>query len=99
MTHRDRISAALQHREPDRTPIFEYVLLSPLANVVLGRRYAGDSAHWKKFEQEKGWEGAVRRSASVHFHKTDLHFYATAVRRSAQTWSRPSFAVVTRWRK
>ena len=63
MTHRDRIRAALHHREPDRTPIFEYVLLSPLADVLLGRSYAGDPANWDKLEQEEGWEGAVRQSA------------------------------------
>ena|GEM_PF-7020770 len=34
MTSRDRIEAALKHREPDRTPIFEYVLRSPREGVL-----------------------------------------------------------------
>jgi hypothetical protein len=64
MTSRERIKAALQHREPDRTPLFEYVLLSPLADVLLGRAYAGDPARWPKLVEEKGWQGAVRQSAA-----------------------------------
>jgi hypothetical protein len=63
MSCRERVLAALQHREPDRTPVFEYVLLSPLANVFLGRPYAGDPKNWPDIVQEKGWEGAVRQNA------------------------------------
>jgi len=37
MTSRERVEAALNHRTPDRTPMFEYVLLSPLADAFLGR--------------------------------------------------------------
>ena len=36
MTSRERIEAALKHEEPDRTPVFEYVLLSPVAVVFVG---------------------------------------------------------------
>ena len=36
MSPRQRVEAALRHRRPDRTPIFEYVLLSPPADVFLG---------------------------------------------------------------
>jgi hypothetical protein len=64
MTSRERIEAALQHREPDRTPVFEYVLLSPLADTLLGRVYAADPANWTKLVEEKGWEGTVRQSAT-----------------------------------
>ena len=63
MTSRERIEAALNHREPDRTPIFEYVLLSPVADQLLGRLYAGDPANWAGLVQEKGWESAVRQNA------------------------------------
>lgn len=63
MTGRERVEAAVAHREPDRTPIFEYVLLSPLADVFLGRRYAGDPKNWPEIVDEKGWEGAVRQNA------------------------------------
>ena len=64
MTPRERVQAALQHRQPDRTPVFEYVLLSPLADVFLGRRYAGDPKNWPALVEEKGWGPAVRRSAA-----------------------------------
>ncbi|MGQ9556186.1 MAG: hypothetical protein ACUVWR_18960 [Anaerolineae bacterium] len=64
MTSRERVEAALRHREPDRTPIFEYVLLSPVADQLLGRLYGGDPAHWPSLLAELGWEGAVRRAAT-----------------------------------
>jgi len=63
MTSRQRVQATVSHKEPDRTPYFEYVLLSPLADVFLGRMYAGDLEHWDEFEAEMGWEAAVRRNA------------------------------------
>jgi hypothetical protein len=63
MNSRQRVEAALKHRPPDRTPIFEYVLLSPLADRFLGRRYAGDPAHWDSLVSELGWEAAVRQNA------------------------------------
>jgi len=63
MTSRERVESALRHRDPDRTPIFEYVLLSPLADILLGRPYGGDPDNWPRLMQELGWEGAVRREA------------------------------------
>ena len=64
MTPRQRIEAALKHKQPDRTPYFEYVLLSPLADEFLGRPYAGeDMKNWPAMLKEKGWEGAVRQNA------------------------------------
>jgi len=62
-TSRERIAAAFEHREPDRTPIFEYVLLSPVADAILGRPYAGDPANWDRLVRDLGWESAVRRNA------------------------------------
>ncbi|MBI4560307.1 MAG: hypothetical protein HY706_22190 [Candidatus Hydrogenedentes bacterium] len=65
MTSRERIEAALKHQEPDRTPIFEYVLLPPLAEAFLGRRYvdyAGEG-DWSELVREKGWENAIRQYA------------------------------------
>lgn len=64
MTSRERIQAALSHTAPDRTPVFEYVLLSPLADRFLGRPYAGDPTHWPDVVRELGFEGAVRRNAA-----------------------------------
>ena len=63
MTSRERIEAALQHRSPDRTPVFEYVLLSPLADTFLGRPYAGDPANWDGIVEKRGWDRAVRQNA------------------------------------
>lgn len=63
MTSRERIDAALNHREPDRTPSFEYVLLSPLADTFLGRPYAAEPATWREMVDERGWEQTVRQSA------------------------------------
>jgi uroporphyrinogen decarboxylase len=64
MTSRQRIATALSHREPDRTPTFEYVLLSPLADQFLGRVYAGDPSNWDAVVAALGWEGAVQQSAA-----------------------------------
>ncbi|MDD5706273.1 MAG: uroporphyrinogen decarboxylase family protein [Kiritimatiellae bacterium] len=62
MTSRERVMAALAHREPDRTPFFEYVLLSPVADHFLGHRYAYGE-YWNELVQEKGWEQALRQLA------------------------------------
>jgi len=61
MTPRQRITAALQHRQPDRTPMFEYVLQSPLADVFLRRPYA--VCHWQEAVKKLGWAAAVRQAA------------------------------------
>ena len=63
MTSRERVEAALNHGDPDRTPFFEYVLLSPLADHFLGHPYAGDTANWNELVKEAGWEAAVRQNA------------------------------------
>ena len=63
MTPRERVESALRHQTPDRTPIFEYVLLSPIADNLLGRRYAADPANWPCLLDEMGWTAAVRQIA------------------------------------
>lgn len=63
MTSRERVQAALLHTEPDRTPVFEYVLLAPVADRLLGRPYGADPSRWGALVAELGWGGAVRRSA------------------------------------
>ncbi|HOZ46227.1 MAG TPA: uroporphyrinogen decarboxylase family protein [Candidatus Hydrogenedentes bacterium] len=63
MTSRERVEAALRHEEPDRTPVFEYVLLSPVADALLGRPYAVDASHWPAVLDALGWERAVRQQA------------------------------------
>ena len=64
MTSRERIDTAFKHREPDRTPMYEYVLLNPIASKLLGRRYAdyrGYSDEWTELVCEKGWEESIRQ--------------------------------------
>ncbi len=63
MTSRERVEAALKHQEPDRTPIFEYVLYSPIADRLLGRCYADDPGNWAGLMRELGWQSAVRQIA------------------------------------
>lgn len=63
MTARERIEAALRHRAVDRTPVFEYVLLAPVADAILGRPCAADPLHWPACQQELGWAAAVRQAA------------------------------------
>jgi len=63
MTSRERIEAALNHVEPDRTPYFEYVLLPPVAAQLLGRRFVEYGDDWPDYVREKGWENAVREYA------------------------------------
>jgi hypothetical protein len=75
MTSRERVECALRHQEPDRTPIFEYVLLPPLAERFLGRRsidYAGDGAGWSAMAAEIGWERAVRQYVADRLDVTEL---------------------------
>jgi hypothetical protein len=63
-TARGRVEAALRHEQPDRTPIFEYLLLNPIAEQVLERRYvdyAGDWQGWLRMSREVGWEKSIRQ--------------------------------------
>jgi hypothetical protein len=75
VTSRERIECALRHQEPDRTPIFEYVLLPPLAERFLGRRsidYAGGGEAWSAMAAEIGWEKAVRQYVADRLDVTEL---------------------------
>ena len=63
MTSRERVMPAFDHVEPDRTPIFEYVLQPPVADAILGRLYAIDEHHFRTMTHERGWETAVRQMA------------------------------------
>lgn len=66
MTSRERIEAALRHEEPDRTPIFEYVLQPPVADAFLGRPYLcidAEPERWQAAEESMGFEATVRQSA------------------------------------
>ncbi len=63
MTSRERVRAAFAHAAPDRTPIFEYVLLPPVAEAVLGRpfvEYLAGMEPWLDMARQVGFERALR---------------------------------------
>jgi hypothetical protein len=64
MTSRERVEAAFRHREPDRTPIFEYILLPPLAERLLKRpfiEYLGGTEGWLQAVVDRGFEETLRQ--------------------------------------
>ena len=68
MTSRQRVTAAFDHSGPDRTPIFEYVLLPPVAESILGRplvEYLAGMEPWLEMAREVGFEPALRRYAEA----------------------------------
>jgi hypothetical protein len=63
MTSRERVQAAFGHSAPDRTPVFEYVLLPPVAEHILGRpfvEYLAGMEPWLEMARETGFERALR---------------------------------------
>lgn len=74
MESRERIECALNHKEPDRTPMFEYVILPEMATQLLGRPAAvnpmslvmpteGEIDAWTGLVDSEGFESAVRQLA------------------------------------
>ena len=64
MTSRERVLAAFRHEEPDRTPIFEKLIKSPVADDILGRPHAGVNFHYRMQRLADGdWEGLVEQEA------------------------------------
>jgi len=64
MTSRERVELSFKHKEPDRTPLFEYVLLPPIADEILKRtmvEYMSDKELWFRFVKEYGLENAVKK--------------------------------------
>jgi hypothetical protein len=65
MNSRERVNCAFRHIEPDRTPIFEYVLTPPLSDRILGRPmclYEGfDNKRFLLEADENGLERAIKR--------------------------------------
>jgi hypothetical protein len=63
MRSRERVDAAFAHGEPDRTPIMEYVLVGPVAERILGRRfidYATEPERWLVRARDLGFDAALR---------------------------------------
>jgi len=68
MTSRERVKAAFDHSSPDRTPVFEYVLLPPVAESVLGRpfvEYLAGMEPWLVMARETGFERALHGYAEA----------------------------------
>ncbi len=66
MTSRQRVEASFQHRQPDRTPVFEYILLPPVAEQILDRpfvEYLGGMQPWLDAAASDGFERTLRRYA------------------------------------
>ena len=66
MDSRERIYTVLNKNIPDRTPIFEYVLLNPLASVFAGGEYLhydNENGGFVNYAKERGLDNAVRRYA------------------------------------
>lgn len=64
MTSAQRVRAALRHQSPDRTPIFEYVMHSAVAERFLGRPFADDDSVFIEVLRQEGYERAIRRRAA-----------------------------------
>jgi uroporphyrinogen decarboxylase len=72
MTSGQRVRAALEHRTPDRTPIFEYVMHSAVAEKFLGRPCATDDAVFQATIRESGYEAALRQMAKDQLDLAEL---------------------------
>jgi hypothetical protein len=67
MTSRERIVAAFEHRDPDRTPIWEKLIKSPVSDEILGRPCAARNFHTRMERLADGdWTGCDARSLGGH---------------------------------
>ncbi|RKY03330.1 hypothetical protein DRP77_06350 [Candidatus Poribacteria bacterium] len=74
MTGKERVIAALQHKEPDRVPVMEYIFEHGIIEQILGR-----PSYWRgHFKEIKAyWEG--RRDEVVESQKRDVVEFVRAV--------------------
>jgi hypothetical protein len=64
VTPRQRVLAAFEHQEPDRTPFFEKLVKSPVADEVLGRPHAARNFHYRMERLAEGdWQGLMQQEA------------------------------------
>lgn len=64
LTSRQRVLRSLRHEAPDRTPFFEKLVKSPVADEVLGRPHAGVNWHYRMARLADGdWEGLMQQEA------------------------------------
>lgn len=65
MTSRERVVAVFEHRQPDRTPIWEKLIKSPAADELLGRPCAASNFHYRMERLADGdWEGLTDQAAA-----------------------------------
>jgi len=64
VTSRERITATFEHRDPDRTPVWEKLIKSPAADELLGRPCAASNFHYRMERMADGdWDGFVEQWA------------------------------------
>ena len=66
MEGRNLVLGAMRHQAVERTPVFEYLLLSPNADRALGRTLFGydeNPDQWLRYAREVGYENALRQYA------------------------------------
>lgn len=63
VTSRERVIAAFQHTEPDRTPLFERLIKPPADAVVLGRQSATSFVGEMEIWEREGWEVLMEQKA------------------------------------
>jgi len=64
VTSRERVQAAFEHREPHRTPFFEKLIKSPIADLILGRpSVTHNFVHRMRLLAERDWEELVEAEA------------------------------------
>lgn len=64
MTSRQRVQAAFNHQTPDRTPIFEKLIKSPIADELLGRPCAATNFETQmEYLADGDWQGLQKQSA------------------------------------
>ena len=63
MTPKERAITAFEHREPDRTPLFERLIKPPTDEAVLGRPCALGFIRSMEIHEEEGWRALMDRQA------------------------------------
>ena len=83
MIPRERVLAAFEHREPDRTPLFERLIKPPADEIVLRRPCALGFVRSMEIHEEEGWRALMDRQArdTVDLAKT-LNFDMIALRQN-----------------
>lgn len=64
MNSRERVTRAFRHQHPDRTPFWEKLIKSPIADQLLGRPFAAENFTYRMERLADGdWEGLMLQAA------------------------------------